>query len=74
VRIDGGPWREARLGPDAGVDYWRQWYLPWNATEGRHMLAVRATTIDGEVQTAARMSPFPEGSSGIQEILVSVKD
>jgi len=73
VRIDGGPWQEARLGPDAGVDYWRQWYLPWNATKGRHMLAVRATTIDGEVQTAARMSPFPEGSSGIQEIVVSVK-
>jgi len=73
VRIDGGPWQEARLGPDAGVDYWRQWHLPWNATEGRHMLAVRATTIDGEVQTAARMSPFPEGSSGIQEIVVSVE-
>jgi DMSO/TMAO reductase YedYZ molybdopterin-dependent catalytic subunit len=74
VRIDGGAWQEARLGPDAGVDYWRQWYHPWDATEGRHMLAVRATTMDGEVQTAARMSPFPEGSSGIQETVVSVKD
>jgi DMSO/TMAO reductase YedYZ molybdopterin-dependent catalytic subunit len=73
VRIDGGPWQETRLGPDAGVDYWRQWYLPWNATPGRHMLAVRATTIDGEVQSAARRSPFPEGSSGIQEIVISVK-
>ena len=73
VRIDGGAWQEARLGPDAGVDYWRQWYLPWDATEGRHNLAVRATTMDGEVQTAARMSPFPEGSSGIQEIVVSVR-
>jgi DMSO/TMAO reductase YedYZ molybdopterin-dependent catalytic subunit len=73
VRIDGGPWQAARLGPDAGVDYWRQWYLPWDAPEGRHMLAVRATTLDGEVQSAARMSPFPEGSSGIQEIVVSVR-
>jgi DMSO/TMAO reductase YedYZ molybdopterin-dependent catalytic subunit len=73
VRIDGGAWQEARLGPDAGVDYWRQWYLPWEATEGRHMLAVRATTMDGEVQTAARTSPFPEGSSGIQETVVSVR-
>jgi len=72
VRIDGGAWQEARLGPDAGVDYWRQWYLPWDATDGRHNLAVRATTMDGDVQTAARMSPFPEGSSGIQEIVVSV--
>lgn len=74
VRIDGGAWQEARLGPDAGIDYWRQWYLPWDATEGRHMLAVRATTMDGEVQTAARTSPFPEGSSGIQETVVSVRD
>jgi DMSO/TMAO reductase YedYZ molybdopterin-dependent catalytic subunit len=72
VRIDGGAWQEARLGPDAGVDYWRQWYLPWDAAEGRHMLAVRATTMDGEVQTPARTSPFPEGSSGIQETVVSV--
>jgi DMSO/TMAO reductase YedYZ molybdopterin-dependent catalytic subunit len=72
VRIDGGAWQEARLGPDAGVDYWRQWYLPWDAPKGRHNLAVRATTVDGELQTAARMSPFPEGSSGIQEIVVSV--
>lgn len=73
VRIDGGAWQEAQLGPSAGVDYWRQWFLPWDATKGRHMLAVRAVTADGEVQTAARMSPFPEGASGIQEIVVSVR-
>jgi hypothetical protein len=72
LRIDGGAWQEARLGPDAGVDYWRQWYLPWGATSGRHLLAVRATTVDGEVQSAVRASPFPDGSSGIQEIVVNV--
>jgi len=73
VRIDGGAWQEARLGPSAGVDNWRQWYLPWDAPEGRHLLAVRATSEEGEVQTAARTSPFPEGSSGVQEILVTVE-
>lgn len=73
VRIDGGNWQEAKLGPDAGVDYWRQWYLPWNPESGSHMLAVRAVSKDDEVQTAARMSPFPEGSSGIQEIVVRVE-
>jgi hypothetical protein len=71
VRVDGGPWQEARLGPSAGIDYWRQWYLPWEATPGRHRVAVRATTRDGEVQTAARTSPYPEGSSGIQGIVVT---
>jgi len=72
VRIDGGDWQEAKLGPEVSVDYWRQWYLPWDAASGRHDLAVRATDQDGEVQTAERASPFPEGSSGVQEIAVLV--
>jgi len=71
VRIDGGPWQEAVLGPDAGVDYWRQWYLPWNAKPGAHMLAVRATGVDGTVQSPVRANSFPDGSSGIQEIVVN---
>ncbi len=73
IRIDGGPWEPARMGPDAGVDYWRQWYFLWDAEPGRHSLAVRATTEDGEVQTAVRATPFPNGSSGIQEIQVVVE-
>jgi DMSO/TMAO reductase YedYZ molybdopterin-dependent catalytic subunit len=72
VRIDGGPWQQAQLGPDAGIDYWRQWYLGWDARPGSHQLAVRATGLDGTVQTAARASSFPDGSSGIQEVVVNV--
>ena len=34
VRIDGGPWRPATLGADAGDDYWRQWYVEWDAEPG----------------------------------------
>jgi DMSO/TMAO reductase YedYZ molybdopterin-dependent catalytic subunit len=74
VRVDGGAWQEARLGPDVGVDYWRQWYLPWDATPGSHQLAVRATDRDGTVQTPVRASSFPDGSSGIQEVVVNVRD
>lgn len=73
VRIDGEAWQEATMGPDVGLDYWRQWYLPWDAAPGRRMLAVRATTKDGDVQTAVRATPFPAGSSGIQEIVVIVE-
>ena len=72
VRVDAGPWQQARLGPDVGVDYWRQWYLPWNAPNGQHTLAVRARTVDGELQAEERVTPFPDGSSGIQEIVVNV--
>jgi DMSO/TMAO reductase YedYZ molybdopterin-dependent catalytic subunit len=71
VRIDGGPWQPATLGPDAGIDYWRQWYLPWDATPGSHMIAVRAIGQDGTVQSPVRASSFPDGSSGIQEIVVN---
>ncbi len=72
VRIDGGPWQKAELGPDAGDDYWRQWFYEWDAEPGQHFVASRATNKDGDVQTAVRASPFPEGSSGIQEIAVNV--
>ncbi|HET7350432.1 MAG TPA: molybdopterin-dependent oxidoreductase [Marmoricola sp.] len=72
VRLDGGGWQEARLGPSAGVEYWRQWYLPWDAESGSHQIAVRATNRRGEVQTAERATPFPDGSSGIQEVVVNV--
>jgi len=72
VRIDGGAWQEATLGPDAGIDYWRQWYLPWDAPKGAHQLAVRATGKNGTVQTSVRARSFPNGSSGIQENVVTV--
>ncbi|MEP6649156.1 MAG: molybdopterin-dependent oxidoreductase [Lapillicoccus sp.] len=72
VQIDGRAWQPAQLGPDAGVDYWRQWYLPWDASTGQHTLAVRATDLTGAVQTDRRATPFPDGSSGIQSVVVIV--
>jgi DMSO/TMAO reductase YedYZ molybdopterin-dependent catalytic subunit len=72
VQIDGGAWQPAQLGPDAGIDYWRQWFVPWDATSGQHTLAVRATDLTGALQTDQRTTPFPEGSSGIQQVVVIV--
>ncbi|GAB3998574.1 molybdopterin-dependent oxidoreductase [Nocardioides marmoraquaticus] len=72
VRIDDGEWQQARLGPEVNASYWRQWYLPWEATSGPHDLAVRATDTRGEVQTDERATPFPSGSSGIQSLVVTV--
>jgi DMSO/TMAO reductase YedYZ molybdopterin-dependent catalytic subunit len=72
VRVDGGGWQEARLGPTGGQDYWRQWYLPWTAEKGQHSLAVRAVSGRGGTQVAARATPFPEGASGIQDVIVTV--
>jgi DMSO/TMAO reductase YedYZ molybdopterin-dependent catalytic subunit len=72
VSVDEGPWQPATLGPDVGVDYWRQWFFRWPAASGQHTLATRATTVDGEVQTDERATPFPAGSSGVQQVLVTV--
>ena len=72
VKIDGGDWQEAKLGPSAGVDYWRQWYHPWKAESGQHTLTVRATNGQGEVQSPAKAMPFPNGSSGYQSIITRV--
>lgn len=72
VRVDDGPWQAATLGPDVGVDYWRQWFLPWEATSGRHDIAVRATDGTGTLQDSARATPFPNGASGLQQIVVFV--
>ena len=73
VRIDDGPWQETKLGPEASVDYWRQWYLPWDAEPGLHRIAVRATDRAGRPQVTERATPFPSGSSGIQEVVVTVE-
>ena len=72
VQIDGGAWQDAMLGPTAGNDYWRQWYLPWTAEPGSHNISSRVIDGSGETQSAARMDPFPEGSSGIQQLIVKV--
>lgn len=72
VQVDSGDWQKATLGPDVGVDYWRQWALPWDATPGRHTLRVRAVETDGTVQTAAPAPLAPDGASGHHTIAVTV--
>jgi DMSO/TMAO reductase YedYZ molybdopterin-dependent catalytic subunit len=73
VRVDDGRWQEAKLGPDAGIDFWRQWYLPWDALPGRHTLSVRATDETGQTQPEARTDPFPRGATGWHTIVVTVE-
>lgn len=72
IRIDGGEWRDAQLGPGAGEDYWRQWFYRWDATPGSHRIAARAVTGDGDIQTSERAEPFPDGASGLHELIVNV--
>jgi DMSO/TMAO reductase YedYZ molybdopterin-dependent catalytic subunit len=72
VQVDDGPWQRATLGPDAGTDYWRQWYLIWDAQPGRHRLTARATDGNGEVQTAEPRDAVPSGATGYHSVQVSI--
>src|SRR5699024_3196722 len=72
VRVDDGPWQPATLAAEPTVDAWRMWHLDWDAPPGRHVLTVRATDGDGEVQTAQTAPPAPDGSSGWHSVEVEV--
>ena len=72
VRVDDGPWQRATLGPDAGIDYWRQWYLVWDAAPGSHTLSVRATDNTGALQVEAPTDVLPRGATGWHTVSVSV--
>ncbi|MBQ0851494.1 sulfite oxidase [Streptomyces sp. BH-SS-21] len=73
VRVDDGPWREARLASEDSRDTWRQWSYDWRATEGGHTLTVRATDRTGEVQTEKRTKTVPDGASGRHSVVVTVE-
>jgi DMSO/TMAO reductase YedYZ molybdopterin-dependent catalytic subunit len=70
VKVDDDDWTEAELAPDIGPDSWRQWRLPHEFERGSHLLRVRATAEDGEVQTDESVPPFPDGATGWHTIRV----
>ncbi|WP_344217428.1 molybdopterin-dependent oxidoreductase [Kribbella sancticallisti] len=73
VQVDNGDWQPATLAAEDTIDTWRQWTFRWNATPGNHKLTVRATDADGQVQTADRAAPRPNGSSGLHNTVVMVE-
>ncbi|MEL6981536.1 MAG: molybdopterin-dependent oxidoreductase, partial [Actinomycetota bacterium] len=71
VRVDEGEWFEADLGESLGPDAWIQWLAPWTATEGRHVIQVRATDESGETQTSTPAPPAPDGAQGWHQIEIN---
>jgi DMSO/TMAO reductase YedYZ molybdopterin-dependent catalytic subunit len=72
VRVDRGPWHEARLAAVPDIDTWRQWAWEWPATPGNHLLEARATDKTGYTQTALQAPPEPNGATGYPLVQVSV--
>jgi DMSO/TMAO reductase YedYZ molybdopterin-dependent catalytic subunit len=73
VRVDYGPWQEARLAAVPGLDTWRQWAWDWDATSGGRVLQARATDKTGYTQTAAMAPPEPNGATGYPQVSVPVR-
>jgi DMSO/TMAO reductase YedYZ molybdopterin-dependent catalytic subunit len=72
VRVDRGPWHQARLAAVPGIDTWRQWAWDWDATRGNHLIEARATDATGYTQTALQEPPEPNGASGYPSVTVAV--
>jgi DMSO/TMAO reductase YedYZ molybdopterin-dependent catalytic subunit len=72
VRIDEGPWRDARLADAISVDTWRQWVYEWDATSGSHLIEVRATDAAGTTQSVQRVPVAPNGAEGWHSVTVTV--
>lgn len=73
VQVDDGDWQPAKLAAEDTIDTWRQWTFRWDATPGTHKLTVRATDAAGQLQTADRAAPRPNGSSGLHNTVVMVE-
>jgi DMSO/TMAO reductase YedYZ molybdopterin-dependent catalytic subunit len=72
VRVDDGPWQEARLGGQLSADTWRQWSWDWEAAPGAHELTVRATNANGVLQDTVVRGVLPDGATGLHTIPVEV--
>ena len=73
VRVNGGPWHEARLAAVPGIDTWRQWAWEWQASPGNYLIEARATDAAGYTQTAAQVQTIPNGASGYPSAQVTVR-
>jgi hypothetical protein len=72
VRVDDGPWQDARIGEMPTIDSWVQWVHTVDFPPGEHVLQVRATDATGQRQTETRTEPFPDGATGWHTVRVEV--
>ena len=73
VSVDGGDtWQEAEVAPAVNELTWNLWGFSWDAEPGTHEVLVRAVDGTGEVQTAERERPLPDGATGYHTVTVRV--
>lgn len=65
LRVDDGPWQEARLRTPLSETTWVVWRYDWPFEEGRHTFEVRCTESDGTPQIEEEQGNRPSGATGI---------
>ena len=65
VRVDGGPWQEARLRSPLSETTWVVWRYDWPFAAGNHEFEVRCAEGDGTPQIETAQPNRPSGATGI---------
>lgn len=73
VQVDDGAWNVAELSDPISDATWVQFVYDWLATQGDHVLRVRATDGTGQTQTADVSPPPPDGARGYHTVRVAVR-
>ena len=74
ITTDGGQmWHPAKLKPPLSSKAWVFWTYKWEPyRQGDHRIVVRAIDGTGQLQSSIEQAPFPNGASGIHEVIVAV--
>ena len=72
VKVDGGPWQEARLRAPLSETTWVIWRYDWPFQEGDHTFEVRCAEADGTPQIEETTPNRPDGATGIDSYEATV--
>lgn len=75
LSTDGGQsWNAAILKPELSPYAWVFWSYVWEPImTGDYRILARTTDGTGQLQSATEQGPFPDGATGIQEVIVAVE-
>ena len=72
VRVDGGPWQEAKLRSPLSETTWVIWRYDWPFEAGQHTFEVRCAEGDGTPQIEEENSNRPSGATGIHSYQATI--
>lgn len=74
LRVDGGPWEQAKLRAPLSETTWVIWRYDWLFSEGEHTFEVRCAEANGTPQIEEKHANRPSGATGIHKIKKDIPD